>query len=79
VPWDPQAPVALRIRIDSDSGDFVGPIEQPDGTSKILRAATCAKLDELLVSAISVVLEKTATPAVPPPPPDERRLRRLEG
>jgi hypothetical protein len=79
VPWDPQAPVAIRVRIDHDSGDFVGSIEQPDGTSKILRAASCAKLDELLVSALAVVLDKTTeAPPPPPAPEDERRLRKLE-
>jgi len=75
VPWDAQAQTAIRVRIAEDSGDFVGTLEQPDGTSKVLRAATCAKLDEALVSAIAVALDRPATNGAKP---DERRLQTLE-
>lgn len=79
VPWDPQAPAAVRIRIDADGDDLVATIEQPDGSSKVLRAQTCAKLDEIVVSAVAVVLDKApAPPAAPPEKPDERRLRTLD-
>lgn len=82
VPWDPQAATAIRIRIDADGNDLVATIEQPDGSSKVLRAATCPKLDEVLVSAIAVVLDKTAAPPAPPVSPpandDDLRLRTLE-
>lgn len=79
VPWDPQASTAVRVRIASDSGQLVGTIEQPDGTSKVLRADTCAQLSEALVAAIGVALDRT--PAAAPAPkakPEERRLQKLE-
>src|SRR5512140_798172 len=78
IPWDPQAPAAIRIRIDTDSNELIATIEQPDGSSKVLRAATCPKLDEVLVSAIAVVLDKSAAPPAPPPVNDDLRLRTLE-
>lgn len=87
VPWDAQAPVAVRIRISSDSGELVGTIEQPDGASKVLRAPTCPALHASIVSALAVVLDRqtgglaTASAArVGGAAPDapERRLRKLE-
>src|SRR5687767_5586632 len=76
VPWDPQATTSIRVRITSDSGEVVGTIEQPDGTSKVLRATTCPKLDEALVSAIAVALDRTTAikTANAVPRDDERRL-----
>jgi hypothetical protein len=77
VPWDAQAPTALRVRITQDGDEYVGTIEQPDGSSKVLRAASCAKLDEALSTAIAVMLDRNApsAPATPGPAPDERRLQ----
>jgi len=75
VPWDAQAQTAIRVRIAEDSGDFVGTLEQPDGTSKVLRAPTCAKLDEALVSAIAVALDRPATADAKH---DDRRLQTLD-
>jgi hypothetical protein len=73
VPWDPEALTAIRVRISEDSGDLVGTIEQPDGTSKVLRAARCTALNEALVTALAVTLDRSAQAPAP-----ERRLQTLE-
>ena len=82
VPWNALASDSIRVRITKDKTDLVGTIEQPDGTSKVLRAASCAKLDEALVSAIAVALDQTTTIGMVATPreerQDERRLRRLD-
>jgi hypothetical protein len=81
VPWDAQATNTLRVRISKDGRELVGTIEHDDGTTKVLRAASCAKLHEALISAISVALD---SPTIEvgvvgsPSPNDERRLRKLE-
>ncbi len=60
VPWDAYATTAVRIRIVKDGDEAVGTLEQPDGSSKVLRAATCAALGDALVSAVTVALDRPA-------------------
>lgn len=76
VPWGAQAATKLRVRINQDGTEIVATIEQPDGSSKVLRAATCAKLDEQLVSAVAVALDRNGSAA--PKAAPERRLRVLD-
>jgi hypothetical protein len=77
VPWDAGAGDVFHVRITRDGAELIGTIEQPSGTSKVLRAGTCPALAEQLASAVAVALD--ASPAAPAPAPTpERRLRTLD-